>query len=561
MKFQNLKALLLFIVLVVAFTWPLTPHMATHYPSTLWYEGGDPNLYISVMNLVAQKAANWHFHPSQMIYYPAGMNFLAGYEAPLIFVVSTPVILVSHNPILAYNIILLLAFVLTCYAAYALIRYLTKSYFAALIAGGSFGLSPYMMVRGTQHLDLLLLFCVPFSILLGFKFVENPNCRNAILLALSVLIASLTAWYYLLGILIFLGLLFLFNIRKAEPYKKQYLFAMILVFFAVAIPALPMFIYRNPDSFKYVSYLVDTRGADPLNFFIPHPYMQPWTGNIYNYFISPYEATSYYGIIGIIAILVLVLMRRRIVIPYRRLWITTIILFIVIAMGNYFSAFHHQIKLPFYYLSRFLPFDRLRAPNRFFIFSYLGVTVVFGYFLAYMRNWFQKISGLAMFTIPLLALLCAERMIIPYPVIQLSVPKFYMDIGQDNSNYAIADIPFVDPGLSIYNFYQIYHKKPIADGEYFWTAYNYDTFDFARSNALLVNSVPTLNDIRPPAPVDAKLALKQLAYANIKYVVVHNLILHADKDEALTAFIHNFFRDQKSVYADGAITVYSTSPE
>lgn len=558
---KNLKALLLYVVLTLIFTWPLLPHITTHYPSTFYGEGGDPNMYIWFMDTVAQKVAHPSFHPSNMIFYPQGINFMAGYEAPIMLVISTPIILLTHNPILAYNIVLLLAFILTCYVCYLLILYLTRSYFASLITGFSFGLSPYMMVRGVQHIDLLLLFTVPWVVLCAFKFVDNPNRRNIAILALSIFITALSAWYYLVGCFIFLGLLLLFNFRKFWTNKRIYFEAAAAVALAILVPAIPMFIFRSNSAFHYVDILIETRGADPLNFFVPHPYMYQWTWGIYKYFISPYEATSYFGIVGIIAIFTLVFGRRQIDIRNRRLWIMSMIVFIVLALGVHFYIFHHQISLPFEFLRKFIPFSRLRAPNRFFVFAYLATTVIFGYFLAYLQTTIKKPKTLWAITIIILALLVSERSMIPYPILSMPVSEFYKNIGKDGQNYSIVDIPFINPGLSLYNYYQIYHGKPIVDGEYFWTAYTNQTFDFARNNELLFNSVPS-EGARVPQ-VDKAKALKQLADANIRDVIVHNFILNnfSNDDVKMIKFIHIFFRDQKPVFADGDITVYSTSPK
>src|SRR5574338_1686402 len=104
---KKFKVILLYAILAIVFTWPLLPHITTHYPSTFYIEGGDPNIYIWFMDIVAQKVAHPNMNMGQMLFFPVGINFLSGYEGPIILLVSTPVILLTHNPILAYNIVLL----------------------------------------------------------------------------------------------------------------------------------------------------------------------------------------------------------------------------------------------------------------------------------------------------------------------------------------------------------------------------------------------------------------------------------------------------------------------
>ncbi len=538
-------------------TWPLVLNLTHSYPSTLVMEGGDPNMYIWFMDLMAKKVVDPNLNLAEMVYYPAGMNFLAGYEGPILLTLSTPIVLLTHNPILAYNLVLLTAFILTAYACYIFVLYLTKSYYSAIITGFSFGFSQYMMVRSTQHIDLLFLFTLPFMALYSFKFFENPSKRNILLLSLSVFITALSAWYYLVGGLIFIFILFLFNYRKFFVSKKQYVFAGLGTGLAILLPALPMFLNRSDAAYKYVNMLIETRGADFWNFFIPHYYISPWsfTRPIYENYISPYEATSYFGLIGIVAIFVLVFLRNKLVIPFKFFWVTIIAVFILIAIGNHLQVFQYRIPMPFSFLDNFIPFDRLRAPNRFFVFSYFGATVIFGYFLAYIRNYLQTQKTKIVFTSLIVLLLICERFIFPYPLMSIPVPEFYKQVGQMDEKFAIADIPLINPGFSLYNYYQIYHKKPIVDGEYFWTAYNGHTFDFIRSNQLLFNSAPC--NLYPPN-IDKQQTLKQLADANIRYVVVHNFILQSQNCPPLTIFIHKFFENNQIVFSDGEITVYST---
>ncbi len=550
-------ALVTYTIIAVFLTWPLVLHLTTHYPSTLSTDGGDPNMYIWFMDTVAHKVMDGSFHASQMVFYPDGMNFLAGYEAPIMLAFSTPIILIFHNPILAYNLTLLLAFILTAYACFSLILYLTSSKYAAVISGFSFGFSEYMMVRGTQHIDLLFLFVVPWVILQGFKFVDQPTKKNIFFVGLSLLVASLSAWYYLLGCLMFLGLLFLFKYKKFFENKKQYVVLALVIVFAVGIPALPMFIYRTSTNFRYVNAMVADRGADPLNFFIPHPYVFMKSQQIYQYLVSPYESTSYYGLIGLVVLVAMIFFWKKIKFPNKGLWVVSTIFFMLVAIGKYWDAAGHHIPMPFAILEKITPFDRLRAPNRFFVFSYLSVTVVFAYVLIYVKNLFQNYRLRVFITILILCLLLAERLIIPYPIYKVNIPQFYKDLGQNHENFAIADIPLIDPGLSLYNYYQITHKKPIVDGEYFWTAYNSHTFDFIKHNQLMVNSV--LCDLQPPEDISRDQALKQLAAANVRYLVIHNFIIHYNDCWSMVSFLHKFFAGQKPVYADGEITVYSTT--
>src|SRR6185503_7650426 len=111
--------------------------------------------------------------------------------------------------------------------------------------------------------------------------------KNILILSLSLLLTALCAWYYLVGSVIFLGLLVLFNYQKFLLAKKQYFILAGGMALAVLIPALPIFLNRSPTAFKYIADVIDQLGTDPLNFFIPHSYIISSSWSVYRFFRSP----------------------------------------------------------------------------------------------------------------------------------------------------------------------------------------------------------------------------------------------------------------------------------
>jgi len=554
---KNLKAFLIYVGLALILTWPLLPNITTHYPSAHTLEGGDPNIYIWWMDAVARNIVDSSYEPSKMLFYPKGINFQAGYEGPVMLLVSTPIILLFNNPILAYNLVLLLAFILTAYCAYLLVKYLTESYSVSLVAGFCIGYSPYMMVRGTQHLDLLFLFGVLLVILYGLKSVEDPSRKNLIALVLSVMLTAVSAWYYLVGALIFLLILGIHKFGKLWEHKKKWTITIASMGLLLLIFAIPMLSNKSTMTDAYVDWLVDDRGADPAEFFVPHAFMQSWTWPVYRTLASPFESTSYFGIVGLIAIITLFL-PKRFKIPNRGVWISTIVIFLLIAMGNYLHVVGWgKISLPFSLLQHIPPFDHLRSPVRFFIYSYIAMVIVFAYFLIQIKDKIKSQHKLIL-SVLLGAILLSERLILPYPVMALPVSEFYKALGQSEEHFAIADIPAVDPGRSLYNYYQLYHRKPIVDGEFTWTTYDQQTFDFIKSNRLLAHAFSNpCSKVIPLKEGEVEMALKHLADNNIRYVVVHNLLIRFEC-ERLAGFFKEFFKSSKPVFTDGEITVYST---
>ena len=160
--------MLLFVGIAIAYglisivwTWPLMLDLANAVPS----DAGDPLLNVWTLwwnsRHLPLTTAWWNapmFYPTTDTL--ALCEHLAGLSP-----ITTPIILVSGNPQLAYNIAFLLSFALSAFFAHLLSYRLTGRHDAALIAGLAFGFAPY---RASQlpHLQVLASFWMPV-ILLG----------------------------------------------------------------------------------------------------------------------------------------------------------------------------------------------------------------------------------------------------------------------------------------------------------------------------------------------------------------------------------------------------------
>ncbi len=181
-------------------------------------------------------------------------------------------------------------------------------------------------------------------------------------------------------------------------------------------------------------------------------FLERWNGPF------PWEATSYLGPIIIGLMIVFIVRRRRWTKQKPWLWMTSAILFLILAMGNFIDILGLKIPLPFQILRHIFPFSLARAPNRFFVFTLISAAVMSGFVLAYLAQNLKR-KHLILFSIPLLAFLLAERMIFPFPMQTAKVPEFYRTIAADKEDYAIADLPIYNPGYNIYNHYQMTHNQ------------------------------------------------------------------------------------------------------
>ena len=138
-RLESLAAIAVFAVLVAAMTWPQALHLSSHATQ-------HQDIYFNMWRLA------WFAHalatsPSRLfdanIFYPEPRTLALSDAMIVEGVAAAPLLWTGMNPILVHNIMLLGAIVLSGAAMYALVRYLTGSRGAGLLAGIVFAFAPY----------------------------------------------------------------------------------------------------------------------------------------------------------------------------------------------------------------------------------------------------------------------------------------------------------------------------------------------------------------------------------------------------------------------------------
>lgn len=568
---SHLLVAISYVLLAILATWPLTTHLATHFPTSSLLYGGDPNVFIWYIDWIAKSVAGTTAaDPGLMIFYPQGIDVFSGYDGPLVLAVALPAIWLSGNPVLAYNIFILSAFIFTALATYALLRYLTGSLYASVIGGFIFGFSPYMMVRATLHPNLIMLGVIPLLALATIRFYRAPKIKNTLWLGGAALLSALSSWYYALGGIMFIALAFIISSRTLIKRLKITLAACLIVVLALLLPALPMILSETGGQRATNIDHVRAWGLRPINLIVPHPFMNAFTDLAKPIYMEQVdskngpniiELSNYMGLVMVALMAAFYIRRKNIEAREAALWTTTFAAFLILALGISLKLNGTDIPMPFAALHELFPYSSFRVPNRFFVYALLAGTVLSAYYLRRFREILKKRKMLlSLATVLLATLLVSERMIFPFPLMKHRVPAFYNDIAQDPEAYAIADLPFIYPGVSQYNYFQTIHGKPIVTGEFFYTAYSDRLFSYLESNPLLSAGVCRKSGPREAAPDDIKASMDDLHSNNVRYVVIHNLILQNIPDCANAySYIRDFFRQEDLYFTDGEITVFRVS--
>lgn len=108
---------------------------------------------------------------------PEGINLAGATAVPFLAFVAAPVTYI-WGPIVAYNLITILAPVAAAGSVYLLCRHITRSPWAALLAGAFFGFGTYEIAQLEGHLHLTVIFCVPLAALTVIQILDGSISRR-----------------------------------------------------------------------------------------------------------------------------------------------------------------------------------------------------------------------------------------------------------------------------------------------------------------------------------------------------------------------------------------------
>jgi hypothetical protein len=180
-------------MLTVVMTWPLVTDM-----SRLGRTANSGDARYAVWN-VAWVAHALLESPTRLydanIFYPHD-HTLAYSEANIgAGLIALPVWAATRNPFTAHNVVVLFAFASSFVTTFLLVRRLVRDDLAAATAAVLYAFCPYLFSH-TAHIQLLLAFGVPLSMLAFHRLVDEPSVRRGVWLGLALTAAALSCAYY-----------------------------------------------------------------------------------------------------------------------------------------------------------------------------------------------------------------------------------------------------------------------------------------------------------------------------------------------------------------------------
>jgi F5/8 type C domain len=226
----------LYLFLSAAITWPLVLHLGSLVANDL----GDPllNMRILAWNAGTLPLTERWWNMPQFFPAPGATAFsehLLGL-API----TTPLLLATGNPVLAYNVALFLSFPLSALAGHALGWSLTRRHDVAAIAGLAFAFAPYRMAQ-LAHVQVESSYWMPLALVgLVRYFGGDRRWRWLLLFAGAWLMQALTCGYYFFYLSVLVGLWLAWFVVGRKPWADL---ARVVGVWAVAVAAIAPILY------------------------------------------------------------------------------------------------------------------------------------------------------------------------------------------------------------------------------------------------------------------------------------------------------------------------------
>lgn len=225
-----------FVSLTLAVTWPLARHLASALPGDL----GDPLLSAWILGWDAARlphglAGIWNaptFYP-----YARSLTFsehLLGVGVPV-----APIIWISGNPILAYNVAFLASFVLAGGGMYLLVRRLTGRSDAAFLAALAYGFCPARWPQ-VSHLPMLMSGWMPLALWALHGYFQSRSTRALTTFGAACVLQTSSNLYFTYFLLVPIACVSAWELWRARPAWRRPAMELLAAGAVVGLSLLPI---------------------------------------------------------------------------------------------------------------------------------------------------------------------------------------------------------------------------------------------------------------------------------------------------------------------------------
>jgi hypothetical protein len=582
---RDLLILLFFTVLTLLMTWPLITQIGSAYAGNnedLWTFQWD-NWWT---RYALQRGYDTLFTPVQ--FYPVGVS-LAAHSLSFYNSLLWIPLAALFGDIAAYNITVLLTFILSAYTMFKLAEYLLRStdqsikvretdaplangpsLIPALIAGLIFAFAPYHFSQSLGHVSLASVQWFPLLALFILKAARETGRRNSVWIGLTTLLITATRLQFLvLGGVVF-ALFVLIDwlaLRRewARDARGRGAWTRLIAGAALGLALSLPFVLPAAQLFTQAAapdeLIADEQTwgqTDLAAYFVPmtyHPLFGSIVQPLYENFVKNRAWMPYLGLVPLLLALWGALRAKRRALP----WVVMGLFCFIMALGPFLRVNGVEltsVPLPYALIGDRFPLNILRSPDRYNLLLPLALAPLAAWgvqdALARLSARANSHPRRAIYVggVILGAVILFEYLGVPYPMLEpLPISPFQKQLAQDGETYAVLDIPLDRSDTKRYLYYQTQHEKPTVQGRVARVP--------AEARALF-DRIPLLQawqrSLLAQRPPDLGAQMQALAGENVRYIILH-------KDfalpEAVTS-LRNYFT-LPPAYEDDRIAVYSTA--
>lgn len=327
---------------------------------------------------------------TRLVWFPTGYPMTWTTSVPTLSLLALPLTLLA-NAVIAYNVLILLAPVLSAWTAFLLARCITQDTPAAFVAGLLFGFSSYEIAQRGGHLNLAATFLVPIIAHLVLARVDGTLSRRRFVsyLALCMWLQFGISIEIFATLCVLGGIACLVFLALAPARERQHLRATLLeaclagVVLVVALS--PFLISMARTSHEIPSFYNPpiAYSSDLFNFFIPTIETRVGSNvfaNISAHFTGNTSEQDAY--LGLPLLLIMILYAQS----ARRSGVALLVATIIVALaslGPQIWINGHQTGVPGpWRLFTFLPLIKGALPSRFSMYVSLGAGLITALWLA-----------------------------------------------------------------------------------------------------------------------------------------------------------------------------------
>lgn len=592
-----------FTLLAALASFPLVTQFSTHIAGV----EGDVWSYLWAMGWARVAALNLATNPfhTDYIFYPLGGATQLLWGTALPSFASIPLQL-AFGLVPAFNLVYFASSGLTGYGMYLLAKYELRNAnlqirdsgfgirnlkLAAFIAGLAFTFSALRLGYGLAFTNLFHTEFIPFYVLFLLKTTRAPGWKNAVMAGLffglnayvdfqiAAFLALLTAlWFLFLCARGLFQKAHIVSHLRAKNESNPILRALVLA--AVAgIVVLPMLgLVLNDFAIEGGNYIrvfplrySADRSYDALSFFLPNArstlYQNlptPRVENVNASVSSPDESEfspdrqSFLGItLAVLSVLGAIRFGRKML-----FWILMTLVFALLSLGPvlHLAGINTNIPLPSALINNVPILNNIRIPMRYGLFVFFGASLLAG------AGAFAALQWRRWLFVPIVALLLAETMALPYPTLEFRVPRIYEKIAQTPDDVSVLEIPSFNWRYAAQNeAYQVIHQKRILRAYTNRIAPDLAEYFNLRQTPIVVRSLRILEGAEQGILTDAELAQDRsvledtLAFFNLRYAVLHRNQLPAERVIQIDEYLREELK-ARVIDDDGDSVAYEFPP-